>query len=193
MTELESALTILRDGGVVVIPTDTVYGIACSPRSVAAVARVFELKGRPSEKALPVLGDGVGALETVASFDERAQRLARTFWPGPLTLVLPRVRGFGHDLGGPGDGTIAVRVPQHPIALELLSLSGPLAVTSANRTEEPPATTLAEARDIFEDHVDDYIDGGVCRGLPSSVLSLVGPPTVLREGALARGEILAQA
>ena len=193
VTDLNEVASSLRAGGIAVVPTDTVYGVGCVPRLGDAVAKVFELKGRPTDKALAVLGDGVGALETIAEFDERAQRLARTFWPGPLTLVLPRVKGFTYDLGGVDDGSIAVRVPQHPVALELLGITGPLAVTSANLSGAAPATTVEEAREIFGDRVDRYVDGGLCRGVPSTVLALIGPPMVLREGTLERAALLAEA
>ncbi|MBW3595456.1 MAG: threonylcarbamoyl-AMP synthase [Actinobacteria bacterium] len=187
----EQLFAALRNGDVVVIPTDTVYGLACLPRLHEAVEKVFALKGRPDDKPLPVLGDGIGTLETVATFDDRAVELARRFWPGPLTLVLPRAAAFRHDLGGDDHATVAVRVPQNEVALELLSHIGPLATTSANRSGEAPATSAAEAKAIFGDHVAGYLDGGPCRGLPSTVLSLVGPPRVLREGALAATEVLA--
>ena len=189
---MNEVVAALRDGGVVVIPTDTVYGLACLPRLGDAVHSIFELKGRPDDKPLPVLGDGVGALEAVAVFDDRAAELARRFWPGPLTLVLPRTPGFFHDLGGDDSSTVAVRVPQSAVTLELLSQTGPLATTSANRSGEPPATSIAEARSVFGEEVAAYVDGGACRGLPSTVLSLVGPPLVLREGALGREEVLAR-
>ena len=185
MTDVVDAL---RAGAVVVIPTDTVYGLACLPRIPAAVQRIFELKGRPGDMPLPVLGDGVGALEDVAVFSDRAAELARTFWPGPLTLVLPRARGFTYDLGG-DDSTVGVRVPQNAVTLEVLGETGPLATTSANRTGEPPTTGVVEARAIFGDDVAAYVDGGPCRGLPSTVLSLVGPERVLREGALSVTEL----
>lgn len=172
------------------IPTDTVYGLACLPDLPDAVHKVFELKGRPDDKPLPVLGDGFEALATVALFDERASELARRFWPGPLTLVLPRGVDFTHDLGGNDATTVAVRVPQNEVVLGLLSKTGPLATTSANRSGEPPAGSVAEARTIFGEEVTAYVDGGPCLGLPSTVLSLVGPPRVLREGALAAEEVL---
>jgi len=187
---VKDVVTALQDGGVAVVPTDTVYGLACLPGLPEAVGDIFKLKGRPDDKPLPVLGDGIGALETVAVFDEPARELARRFWPGPLTLVLPRAASFVHDLGGDDRATVAVRVPQNQVALELLSEAGPLATTSANRSGEPPATSVEEARAIFGDHVAAYVDGGGCRGLPSTVLSLVGLPRVLREGALASAEVL---
>lgn len=190
MSELAEVLTSLSRGEVVAIPTDTVYGLACIPRQARGIRRIFELKGRPDAKPLPVLGDGVGALETVATFDERAYDLARRFWPGPLTLVLPRASSFAHDLGGDDMVTVAVRVPQHPVSLELLSSTGPLAVTSANRSGEPPAISPEQVRSIFKDAVM-CIEGGVCDGTPSTVLSLVGPPKVIRDGALTAAELMA--
>ena len=190
MSGIDAAVQILREGGVVVVPTDTVYGLACLPRLPEGVQEIFRLKGRAEDKPLPVLGDGIGALETVAEFDDRARALARTYWPGPLTMVLQRVPGFGHDLGGDDHSTVGVRVPQDGLTLELLGTTGPLAVTSANRSGEPPATTAAEAREIFGDSVPVYLDGGPGRGEPSTVLSLVGPPRVLRDGAIAYGELM---
>ena len=188
---MKQAVDVLRSGGVAVIPTDTVYGLACLPGLQDAVHAIFELKGRPEDKPLPVLGNGFEALTTVAIFDERAAELARRFWPGPLTLVLPRAIDFTHDLGGDDVTTVAVRVPQNEVALGLLAETGPLATTSANRSGEPPASSIAEARSIFGEEVGVYVDGGPCLGLPSTVLSLVGPPRVLREGALAAEEVLA--
>lgn len=189
---VDTVSAAVHAGGIAVIPTDTVYGIGCLPRLEHAVGKVFELKGRPTEKALPVLGDGVGALETVAEFDDRAQRLARRFWPGPLTLVLPRAPGFSHDLGGVDEGTVAVRVPLHPLTLELLGVTGPMTVTSANLSGAEPATTVDEARRVFGDRVDAYLDGGECRGQPSTVLALIGSPTILREGSLDRASLMAE-
>jgi len=187
---VKDVVAALRDGAVVVMPTDTVYGLACLPRLPNAVNYIFELKGRPDDKPLPVLGDDLGALETVAEFDDRARELARRFWPGALTLVLPRNPAFTHDLGGNDFTTVAVRVPRNTVALELLSQTGPLATTSANRSGEPPATSTDEARSIFGERVGAYVDGGPCRGLPSTVLSLIGPARVLREGALGSNEVL---
>lgn len=188
---MTDALDSLASGNVIVVPTDTVYGLACLPHLPQAVRKIFELKGRPDAKPLPVLGDGLDSLRAVAEFDERATRLAREHWPGPLTLVLPRASRFAHDLGGDDNATVAVRVPRNETILELLASSGPLAVTSANRSGEVPATTIEEARSIFGDRPGAYIDGGTCRGVPSTVLSLVGDPVVLREGSLSGGDLLA--
>ena len=188
---MTSALDALTAGDVIVVPTDTVYGLGCLPHLPDAVKRIFELKGRPDEKPLPVLGATLESLSSVANFDERATQLAREHWPGPLTLVLPRAEGFTYDLGGDDVATVAVRVPKHETILELLASSGPLAVTSANRSGEPPATTIDEARAVFGDGPAAYVDGGICRGVPSTVLSLAGAPTVLREGSLSAGDLLA--
>ena len=190
MSDFADAVDILRGGGVVVIPTDTVYGMACLPRLADAVQEIFRLKGRAEDKPLPVLGDGVGDLETVAEFDDRARALARTYWPGPLTLVLPRAKGFDYDLGGDDRSTVGVRVPQDGLTLELLGTTGPLAVTSANRSGEPPAATAEQAREIFGDSVPVYLDGGPGGGEPSTVVSLVGPPKVIRDGAITYGELM---
>lgn len=185
MTALHGALEELRAGRPVVIPTDTVYGVAAA---CSAARALFALKGRPSAKALPVLGASVSDLERVAAFSEVALRVAQRLWPGPLTLVLQRMPSFNADLGGEG-ATIAVRVPAHEVALELLADSGPVAVTSANRTGETPATTVAEARAVFGDKIRAYVDGGRCDGAPSSVVSLTDGLQMLRLGPVTLAEI----
>lgn len=189
MDDLERVLDALARGRIVVIPTDTVYGVAASPAKSTAVEAIFELKGRSRTKALPVLGDSLDALNAVASFDDRARRLAEKFWPGPLTMVLRRALGFEADLGGDDPETIAVRIPALDLTRALLARSGPLAVTSANLSGEPEATSVEEARVWFGDRVAAYLDGGAAQGTQSTVISLVGAPKVLREGAL-RGEDL---
>lgn len=180
----------IRSGGVIVIPTDTVYGLACLPAVPAAVARIFELKGRPDDKPLPVLAHGIGPLKDVAAFDDRAEELGRRFWPGPVTLVVPRAAGFTHDLGGHDSSSVAVRVPQNEVALELLRATGPLAVTSANRSGQRPVSTVGEAEAIFGSEVAAYVDGGLGGGDASTVISMIGEPRVLREGAIAGDQVL---
>jgi tRNA threonylcarbamoyl adenosine modification protein (Sua5/YciO/YrdC/YwlC family) len=172
----------------VVVPTDTVYGLAASLRAAGGVDELFRQKGRPREKAIPVLGHDPAALEAVASFDERA-RVAARLWPGPLTIVLPRAPGFTADLGGTGD-SVAVRIPEHPLVLELLSITGPLAVTSANLSGRPPLTTAQDARRVFPSGMA-VLDGGTCEGAPSTVLDLTGEPRILRAGALDAGDLQA--
>lgn len=179
MAGIEEAVSALRGGAIVVIPTDTVYGVGARPEAAGAI---FELKHRPRDKALPVLGSDVVQLDGIAELGDTARALAERYWPGPLTLVVRRNPAFTADLGGTTDDTVAVRVPAHPVALELLRRTGPLAVTSANVSGEPPATTYEEACSLAPGLV--CLDGGVCDGVPSTVLSLVGGPKVLREGAI---------
>ena len=179
--EFDQAVDALEAGAVAIVPTDTVYGIAARPET-PGVARIFELKGRPPDKALPVLGHDLEALRTVARFDDRASALAAKFWPGPLTIVLPRTSRFAADLGGAAD-TVAVRIPDHRGLLRLLAATGPLAVTSANRSGEPEAVTAAQAAAVLGEDLARY-EGGTGRGRASTVVSLVGPMTVLREGEI---------
>jgi L-threonylcarbamoyladenylate synthase len=190
MTDLDAALHTLDAGDLVVIPTDTVYGVAAA-LTPAAIDKVFAVKGRPHDKPLPVLGASLLQLGSVAAFDDRARRLAEAYWPGPLTLVLPRSSGFEIDLGRSGDATIAIRVPDHALARLVLERSGPLAVTSANLSGETPATTVDEARAWLGDRVTTYLDGGRCEGAePSTVLSLTDGPDLLRAGPISERELL---
>jgi L-threonylcarbamoyladenylate synthase len=181
-SEIEAAAVALRAGKLVVLPTDTVYGLGALPNVHAAIERIYLAKGRPESKPIPVLGASLDDLRSVAVFGERPRALADRHWPGPLTLVLPRAEGFTADLGGDQPEGVAVRVPACDPALALLRQVGPLAVTSANRSGEAPATTVAEARAVLDEWADAFIDGGRCDGEPSTVISLLGEPTVLRPG-----------
>jgi L-threonylcarbamoyladenylate synthase len=191
-SDMERAAEVVRAGGIVVLPTDTVYGIGAAPHLPGAIDAVYRAKGRPEDKPLPVLAASVDDLAVVVEFDRRATDLARRFWPGPLTLVLPRATGFEADLGGAGVPGIGVRVPANEPALALLERTGPLAVTSANKSDEAPATTADEARRIFGTGVDVVIDGGICDGVPSTVLSLLDEATIVRPGPLDR-EVMVRA
>ncbi|MFN2490445.1 MAG: L-threonylcarbamoyladenylate synthase [Actinomycetota bacterium] len=187
--DIGRALEAVRAGRLIVMPTDTVYGVAAHPDAAGAI---FGAKKRSRDKALPVLAAHLADLSPVAVVDERISMLARAFWPGPLTLVLERAAGFDADLGGRAR-TVAVRVPACSVALALLRRSGPLAVTSANRSGEPAATSVDEARRSLGDAVDVFIDGGPRSGAPSTIVSLVGNISVLREGSLKAAEVLAVA
>lgn len=191
MTDLRAAAAALNAGELVVVPTDTVYGVAAHPGVEGAVGRLFWVKGRPADKAIPILGSSFDELAKVATFDDRARALAERFWPGALTLVLPRVAGFDVDLGGADPATVAVRVPNDPTTLALLRAIGPLAVTSANRSGEPAATTVADARAALGTRVTVYVDGGDMKGTGSTVVSLVADATCLRAGDLPYDEVLA--
>jgi L-threonylcarbamoyladenylate synthase len=184
------AATALADGEVVALPTDTVYGLAVDPAQPEAVERLFALKGRPASVPLPILVAGSEQVALVAGELEVAARaLAARYWPGPLTLVVPRRPGFTVDLGGPvaAQQTVGVRRPDHPVVVALCELLGPLAVTSANLHGEAPATTAAEVERAFagSDQPGVILDGGVCDGAPSTVVECRGPASrCLREGAL---------
>lgn len=179
MAGIDDAVAAIERGAMVVIPTDTVYGIGARPDAAAAI---FDVKQRPREKALPVLGSDAVQLGAIAELDESATALAEEHWPGPLTIVVPRKTSFTADLGGDDPSTVAVRVPAHSVARALLERTGPLAVTSANVSGEPPATTYEEACALSAELV--CLDGGTCDGVPSTVLALVGEPRVLRAGGL---------
>jgi L-threonylcarbamoyladenylate synthase len=188
--DIAGAVSALERGGVVVMPTDTVYGLAVMPGIAGGVEMLFQLKGRPEDKPIAILAGGLGALSGIGMLDERARQLAARFWPGPVTIVVPRAPGFEADLGE-GRG-VALRVPDCPPALDLLGFTGPLAVTSANHSGQTPATTVAEARSTFGAEVDVYIDGGNCSGAPSTVVSLLDPaPRVVREGPVSFDDITA--
>ena len=189
---MQHAVEAALRGEVVVLPTDTVYGLGTRPDDAAATARLFALKGRPEDLELPVLVPSAGAARTIAEFDERASALAARFWAGPLTLVLPRTGSSrGWDLGG-DEETIGVRMPHHPLALAVLAHTGPLAVTSANRSGERTPTTCEGVQQVFGDRVAVYLcDPSALEGAASTVVDLAhGEPRFLRVGALAPDEVL---
>ena len=188
--DVGKAADLLAAGMVVAIPTDTVYGLAVDPSQPGAVDRVFALKKRPGEVALPVLVTGWGQVEMVAgTLEGAAQGFADQYWPGPLTLVVPRRGRFRADLGGElaASWTVGLRWPDHPVVQALCTAIGPLAVTSANRHAEPPATSAEDVIVAFtgDDRLSAVLDGGVCDGAPSTVVECRGPMSrCLREGAI---------
>lgn len=186
------AVSAALAGELVVIPTDTVYGIAARPDELAATSRLFEAKGRPRELELPVLVPSVTAARRIAVFDRRADALAAAFWAGPLTLVLPRTDASAAWSLGEEASTIGVRMPHHPLALAVLARTGPLAVTSANRSGERTPATCDGLAEAFGGAVAVYLCEDVpLVGRPSTVVDLAhGDPVVLREGTLAEADIL---
>jgi L-threonylcarbamoyladenylate synthase len=170
----------LRSGGVVAVPTDTVYGLAVDPRVPGASRRVFDLKRRPDAVALPVLVHSVDQAIQLASADSaRAlEALASRFWPGALTVVVTRGNGVDLDLGG-DPTTVGLRCPDRPELRALCELVGPLAVTSANVHGRVPCTTPGEVRACFGADVS-VLEGGACAGVPSTVVLLVGGAVELR-------------
>ena len=181
-----AAVDVLRRGDLAVIPTDTVYGIAADAFSPTAVSRLLAAKGRGRDLPVPVL---VGSWRTLdglaASVTPTARALVERFWPGALTLVVTAAPSLAWDLGETR-GTVAVRMPLHPTAIAVLEQTGPLAVSSANRSGQPPAVDAADAERQLGTSVAVYLDGGpVGDPVPSTILSLTGDrPRVLREGAV---------
>lgn len=188
---VDEAVSSALAGGLIVVPTDTVYGIGTRPDDPAATERLFEVKGRPHDLGLPILVATRAAAEEVAVFDDRARALAGRFWPGPLSIVLPRAeRAAGWTLGSQR-GSVALRVPHHPLALALLARTGPLAVTSANRTGEPTPTTCEGLRGVFGEEVEVYLCAErPLEGRASTVVDLTGSePVVVRAGDIGLEEL----
>jgi L-threonylcarbamoyladenylate synthase len=190
---VEAAVRALREGGLVILPTETVYGLAADAGNPLAVARVYEAKGRPSFNPLISHVADLAAAEAVAVLDERARKLAEAFWPGPLTIVAPvRDGGAVSDLARAGLDTVAVRVPAHPLARAVLEqFGGPVVAPSANRSGRPSPTTFADAVEETGASAAVALDGGPCEvGLESTVVALLdGPPRLLRPGAVTREQI----
>jgi L-threonylcarbamoyladenylate synthase len=184
-------------GELIVMPTDTVYGVAADAFNAAAVARLLAAKGRGRQSPPPVLVSGVATMRAlVAEVPEAVERLVERFWPGGLTIVLPAQPSLTWDLGET-HGTVAVRMPDDKFALELLEECGPLAVSSANKTGKPAALDADAAVDMLGDSVAVYLDGGiVSTGVSSTIVDATGlvgdaqrPVAVLREGAISRGQL----
>jgi L-threonylcarbamoyladenylate synthase len=165
--------------GVVALPTETFYGLAVPPDDPVAVARVFTLKGRPAEKALPVVAASLAQLGPLAVFPEAWRRRLEAAWPAPLTVVLPSGTGFA------GGGNVAVRVPAHRLLRALLASVGPLTATSANRSGGPPLSRPQDVARLLGAGLALLLDGGEAPGgLPSTVVDLSGElPRLLRQGA----------
>lgn len=189
---IERAVAVLKSGGLVAFPTDTVYGLAAHPASSEAVARICRAKGRDPQQPIALLLADADQLPKVASVSQAVQPLVRRFWPGGLTLVLPlAVPAQGDDEAGL-DTTVGVRVPALPLARDLIRAAGGfLPATSANRSGEPPSHTAGEVLRQLGGRIELILDGGRCRGgVPSTVLDCtVWPPVVLRSGAVPEGEI----
>lgn len=176
-----------------VFPTDTLYGLGADAFSVSALERIFEIKLRPAELSLPLLVSCWDQLEAVArEIPEAARQLANRFWPGPLTLILPKAPILSHLVTG-GKETVAVRMPDHPVALDIIkSLGGPISGTSANRSGQQDLLDFDAVRAELGNDVDYVVQSGPQpRGAPSTVVDLTTEtPKLLRQGALPMDEIL---
>ena len=191
-TTLDDALAALRRGEAIGLPTETVYGLAADAHDPEAVRRIYELKGRPSDHPLIVhVADAVTASRWAGDWPEAAEALADAFWPGPLTLILPRAANVSDEVTG-GQDTVGLRVPSHPVAHALLrAFDGGVAAPSANRFGHLSPTTAQHVRDEFGAAVPVVLDGGDCEiGLESTIVDLSGEaPRILRPGAISRPEI----
>jgi L-threonylcarbamoyladenylate synthase len=189
MSDIEKATGVLRAGGLVAVPTETVYGLGADAENAAAVARVFQVKGRPRSHPLIVHIGGADLLgDWAEDVPATARRLAECFWPGPLTLVLRRGRRVPLEATG-GLETVAVRVPAHPVALALLTaFGGGVAAPSANRFGSVSPTTADHVRAELGDAVDFVLDGGPCQvGVESTIVDATGDtPSILRPGGVTR-------
>jgi L-threonylcarbamoyladenylate synthase len=190
--DIDAAVRALRAGGLVIAPTETVYGLAADAANPRAVAAVYEAKGRPSFNPLIAHVADVAAARRIARFDERAEALAAKFWPGPLTLVLPVAdEAAVCDLARAGLDTVAVRAPAHPVMQALLrSFGAPVVAPSANRSGRPSPTTFADAVEETGAAAAAALDGGACAvGLESTVVALLDQARLLRPGAVTRAEV----
>ena len=183
---VRAAADAVRAGRCVVLPTDTVYGIGCDAFNNDAVATLLATKRRGPDMPVPVL---VGSWSTiqglVREFSDTAKTLVEAFWPGGLSIVVPEAPSLPWNLGDTR-GTVLLRMPNQPLALELLQETGPMAVSSANISGNPPAQTAAEAKAQFGDSIGVYLDGGEAEvGTPSTIIDISKPqPVILREGAI---------
>jgi L-threonylcarbamoyladenylate synthase len=189
---IEAAARCLRQGGLVAFPTETVYGLGADAGNGEAVARLYAAKSRPAFNPLIAHVASREGAHRLAHFDSPADKLAAAFWPGPLTLVLPKLPDCGvADLALAGLDTVAVRVPAHPVAHALLAeFGGPIVAPSANRSGHVSPTSAAHVLADLRGRIDMVIDAGPCTvGVESTIVACVDTPTLLRPGGVPRGEI----
>jgi tRNA threonylcarbamoyl adenosine modification protein (Sua5/YciO/YrdC/YwlC family) len=193
LTGMRLARAALGKGELVVLPTDTVYGVAADAFDPAAVQRLLDAKGRTRQSPPPVLIPGLPTLDALATdIPDSARSLVAEFWPGGLTVILRATPSLMWDLGETG-GTVALRMPNDPLALELLAETGPLAVSSANLTGQPAATTASGAREMLGDSVEVYLDGGERQdAVASTIVDATDPGgriSIVRLGAVSAERI----
>ena len=189
---LPQALQILRSGGLVAFPTDTVYGVGALAFDATAIEKIYEAKGRSTEKAIPILlGDAADLEQVTTQVSEMSLRLAGRFWPGPLTLVVPKHPSLPEAVST--SPTVGVRVPDHLVARALLRAAGPMAVTSANLSGQASPSTAQEVYAQLGGRIPLILDGGgTPGGVPSTVVNCLGAePQVLREGPITLAQIQA--
>lgn len=192
--DIEPAATMLKKGGLVALPTETVYGLAADAENSGAVILLFEIKQRQREQLLSVLVSGMEMVENYCqNIPAAAYALAEKYWPGPLTMILED-KGVVSALVNDGGDTLGVRCPDHPVTMAIIEKSGhALAAPSANITGQPSPKTAQEVLDYFDNHIEGVLDGGPCQlGVESTIVDLTGEgPRILREGGIPGQEILA--
>jgi L-threonylcarbamoyladenylate synthase len=187
-----AAAHTLREGGLVAFPTETVYGLGADATNAAAIARLYQAKGRPAFNPLIAHVGDLAAAREIGRFDAAALRLAEAFWPGPLTLVLPKTDHCAvADLATAGLDTVAIRIPAHPVARDILRVFGrPVVAPSANLSGHVSPTTAAHVRSDLEGRIDLIVDGGaVAVGVESTIVGIFDEPMLLRPGGLPRADI----
>jgi len=190
-TEIQHALTILKHGGIVAFPTDTVYGLGAPAFDNAAIESIYSAKNRPIEKGIPILIGNMDNIDKVAeNIPDMAIRFAARFWPGPLTCILPKKPTLPPAISA--TPTVAVRIPKHQDAITLLKAAGPMAVTSANISGQPSPSTAVEVYDQLKGRIPLILDGGKTPGgIPSTLVDCTGEkPIILREGPISLGQLL---
>ncbi len=187
---INSAITLFRDGEIVAFPTDTVYGLGADPFQASGIIKLFEAKGRDSNKAIAILIGSVEQANLVTDhMTEMAVRLCEAFWPGGLTVIVPRKNTLPELISN--TDRVGIRMPNHPVALQMLKTFGPLATTSANLSGKPDAVTAKDVYDQLCNRVPLILDGGKCHGgVPSTVIDCSGSePVILREGPITSEQI----
>jgi L-threonylcarbamoyladenylate synthase len=185
-TAIAAATRAVEGGSVIVFPTDTLYGIGVDAFNSAAVSGLLAAKGRGRDMPVPVLVGSWNTVDGLLSYvSSDTRNLIEAFWPGGLTLIVEHAPSLAWDLGD-ARGTVGIRMPLHPVALELLAITGPMAVSSANRTTMPAPTNVQQAYDQLRESVSVYLDGGeVPIGRPSTIVDLTSEvPSLVREGAV---------
>jgi L-threonylcarbamoyladenylate synthase len=187
---IDTTITLIRDGEIIAYPTDTVYGLGCDPFQASGIIKLFEAKGRDSNKAIAVL---IGSIEQAKLITDHmtdmAFRLCEKFWPGGLTVIVPRKNSLPELISN--TDRIGIRMPNHPVALRILQEYGPLATTSANLSGKPNTRTAQEVYSQLESRIPLIMDGGECPGgVPSTVVDCSeDEPIILREGPISEQEI----
>ena len=187
-----AAARVLAEGGLVAFPTETVYGLGADATNPAAIAHLYQAKGRPAFNPLIAHVGDIAAARKIARFDAAATALAEAFWPGPLTLVLPKTHGCAvADLATAGLDTVAIRIPAHPVARDILrTFGGPVVAPSANLSGHVSPTTAAHVQSDLAGRIDLIVDGGpVAVGVESTIVGCFDQPMLLRPGGLPRAEI----